>query len=485
MGVFGGGGADNLDYNMYSFPQLRAAVLGVDEEGIRVAANEWADLKRRLHERTGTLHVLIAKLQPAWDSPAGRQALAAFRAHRDWMAEIAKVAAWNEDQADQVQQARHKAVKAMKALDAQPGGPNPPGAPPTPNPAPAPAPGNRSSASPASDDWRQPHAVKIARYIYGQMAIAAASMARAPQDHKNIDLTSGPLGDRIPGDGPVAPNPAPARGPRSGQPQQGGPRSGSPSSNPSRIAPTAPGNPPPAPGVPGAVAPIPRRLPSPGAGAGRAHAPRPGGNPSTTPGQTTGRSWANPSTHGPHGDATAPPARGQAGEAPPGGRSGQQPDSPSPPPPPQHHPEGRTLGGSRPPTGAPTPTAAGGDVTPSTPPGVSAANPEPPSRPKAKKPGRPGPEANVMFVDQRTGNRPGGMIGRPAGQTSQPASTDPGPGVLGAQKHKPAKTPKPDWDVPERTTPREEPVVQERQATQQPGTRLEVTPPRGRPQSPA
>ena len=80
MGQFGGDGSEYLDFSSHTYEQLRAAVYGVSEEAVRVAGNEWADLKRRVNERVGTLHVAVSKLTPQWNSPAGEAALDAMRA---------------------------------------------------------------------------------------------------------------------------------------------------------------------------------------------------------------------------------------------------------------------------------------------------------------------------------------------------------------------------------------------------------------------
>lgn len=436
MGEFGGGGADNLDFSGHTYEQLRAAVYGVSEEAVRVAGNEWADLKRRLNERVGTLHVVVAKLAPAWDSPAGQQALEGFRAQRDWMAELARVAGLNEAQLDEVQTTRIEAVNAMRALDSQPGGPVPPGSRPRPAPSPGPAPGAGGWVDPASLDWRQPRAADIANRLYGRLAIAAASMAKPPANpqldpfeygaspdtasgtndgprYRSGNLTGGP-GSTVsrPGSGPVPPGvPAGTRS-SSGRRDPGNPR-------------PATGNPVAAPGTGGR-----REIVSPG------YVPVQGSS-----GGTAGR--------GPTFRDRGVPAVGRGGVLggrPPGvgGTTGH---------PTVGEPPGKVLGGGlRPPPGPPVPPApVPGEVPPPAGgiPGAGGAAGQPDRRGR-RRPGYERADPGT-FVDSRPGNAAGGKLPTPGG-TPRFA---PLPGTVGQQKPKPAEDdPHRDvWEVPETRSP--------------------------------
>lgn len=393
MRDFVGGGADNLDFSGYTYQQLRAAVYGVCEEAVRVAGNEWADLKRRLNERVGTLHVAIARLASVWDSPAGRQALDAFRTQRDWMAELARVAAVNEAHLDDVQAVRIAAVDAMRVLDTLPGGPVAPGARPRPAPVPGPAPQPGIWLEPASLDWRQPQAVMIANRLYGQLAIAAASLAVPPTVLQEI---SGQV------------DPVPQR------------------SNQQRTGEMTPGRTFVADRTSGGSSPWLQTLPL---TAGLNHVGFGAGFP-------TQRSAAALSGGGARGTGGRRFQQGgQVGSWPVGTASGasRQPASADPP--------GRVLGGgSRPASAVP-------EMPPLGPPGTGGQVGES-SGPAKRKRRYERAEADT-FVDKRFGNSAGGRLPTPG----EPGRFAPLPGTVGNQKHKPAADDPRRWEVDTRPSP--------------------------------
>jgi len=393
MRDFVGGGADNLDFSGYTYEQLRAAVYGVSEEAVRVAGNEWADLKRRLNERVGTLHVTIAKLTSVWDSPAGRRALDAFRAQRDWMAELARVAAVNEAHLDDVQAVRIAAVNGMRVLDTLPGGPVAPGAQPRPAPVPGPAPTPGIWLEPASLDWRQPQAVMIANRLYGQLAIAAASLAVPPSVLQEIsDPVDPPL--------------------QQGSGQQ---RAGGANQNPTYVADrTSSRNS--------------QWLQTLPLTAGLNDAGFGGGFPAQ-------RSAAARYIVGARGTGRRGLRQGgQIGSWPvgTGSTAARQPATTDP--------LGRVLGGgSRPASAVPEaplgPPGAGGPVGES-------------SGPTRRKRRYEQAEADT-FVDRRYGNAAGGRLGTPG----EPGRFAPLPGTVGNQKHKPAADEPREWEVDTRPSP--------------------------------
>ncbi len=393
MRDFVGGGADNLDFSGYTYEELRAAVYGVREEAVRVAANEWADLKRRINERVGTLHVAIAKLASVWNSPAGRHALDAFRSQRDWMAELARVAAVNEAHLDDVQAVRIAAVNGMRVLDTLPGGPVAPGARPRPAPAPGPAPASGIWLEPAALDWRQPQAATIANRLYGQLAIAAASLAVPPTVLEEISDPVDPVAQRSAQQGTGAGTP--------GRSFVADRTSGSDSPS-FQVRPLTVG-----------VNDV-----SPG-----------GGGPAR-------RSAAALHTWGARGARDRGPKQGDhVGNWPVGTGSGaaRQPTSTDPP--------GRVLGwGSRPASTAPEMPPLGPPAT-----GDPAGESSGPARRKRRYERA---EADT-FVDRRFGNAAGGSLPTPA----QHIDFAPLPGTVGNQKHKPAADDPHGWDVDTRPSP--------------------------------
>lgn len=434
MGDFAGGGADNLDYSSHTYARLRSAVYALTTDGPVVAQNEWADLKRRLNERIGTLHVAIAKLTPAWISAGGHQAIVALTAHRDWLTEFARVAAWNEERVADVEQARRNATLAMKALDAEPGGPQrPDSGSSTPRPTPGPDPD--PAADPASQDWRQPYAAKIANYVFGQMAVAAASLAKAPVEWKPVETGSRPDNGGIPGDGPVLPSGSSAGPTR--------PRSGpnAPTSpHPSRGGGSGPGNvigPPRAPSRP---------LPTPGTPLPPAGTSPPGG----AIGQARDRRSASPLPRRP---AETGATSGAAG-AHPGSRQSAAPghgtSRESVPPPPHQRATGRVIGGGLRPIGGSTPT--GGEPSQRIPSQLQThgqPDKDPPRR--RKKPGYERGEPET-FIDGRPRNPRGGII-RPATAAPAPVVVDPGRGIIGASKRRDNVEQNEPWSVPEPVMP--------------------------------
>lgn len=425
MGRVEGEGAENLDYSSYTYEQLRSAVYGVNADSVRVAANEWADLRRRLNERVGTLRVEIVKLGPAWDSPAGQQALKTLADQRDWMAEFARVASWNEERMTDVQDAYYKAIKAMRALDAEPD---------RPNPGPGQSPGSGTTTDPAASNWKQPHAVKIANYLYSNLAIAAATMAMPPSQPKDDPSSYGK--DGVPGEGPALPPTVTAPNSRS---HSGAEQDGSSASKSG--------------GPPGLVIrnPTPGRTPSPPDGRASATGPATGTKPSKSPGMVSGptahdRSATSAPTQVPRSGRGGVPSAGQASSGKPGfgrvitspwgtGQGGGPPavtDSGT-----------KTLGGGlRPPLG--TPAGPGpGQVPPGgmVHPGGAAGHG---GRAGKKKPGYERGEPDT-FRDSRHGNAAGGEVRN----SERRSAFDPLPGMLGTQRHQAGEQRRQPWEVPE------------------------------------
>ncbi|MGH8877980.1 MAG: PPE domain-containing protein [Stackebrandtia sp.] len=427
MGRIEGDGADNLNYTSWPYPTLRAAVYAIGDEGIRVAQNEWADLKRRLNDRIGTLHVAIAKLRPDWDSPAGRQALDALAAHRDWMSELASIAERNEIRMDAVAHARRKAVEAMRKLDAQPGGPQPPGQAGTPAPSPAPAATPPGTGEPVEADWRQPPAAKIASYVYSEIALAAATMSIPDRSQGDVGSPE-PLPGTGSGTGPPpspSPNPTPTTSTVSPDADRDSTPAGSktPTGTPGTVITgsahrTAPH------GI-GTKASGPRANATAGPGAVRDPAKVLGGANARTPGAGA----ANP-------PAGKSPTADRPGAAPPGpgGTPGQQHPTPSP----------REGAPSGPPRGsdAVPPPAAGQPPPPATPSAGSGYQHR--RRVKRRKAVHELTEPET-FAPLRAAGPPGGLIE----PTHRVVNTNPGPGVIGTNKSEAVEPAEQPWDVPD------------------------------------
>jgi hypothetical protein len=422
MGDFAGGGADNLDFSSHTYEQLRAAVYGVSEEAVRVAGNEWADLKRRLNERIGTLHVAVAKLTPAWDSPAGRLAIEAMRAQCEWLTELARIAELNESYLDDVQTTRVEAVTAMRALDSQPGGPVAPGTRARPAPSPGPATSAGGWVNPASVDWRQLPAVEIASRLYGRLAVAAASFAVPPSSPQEA-MVSGSLPD----DG----SPRSVSGSSAIGYGQSGPVSGTPGSTSGSTVP-GPGN----------------------DRTGRRDATAPGVGPGVPwwPGGRQGvASGADVTVRGPFNGLTGEgrvvrmPGLTSGGRGVLGGRPADI-GTGSPGNVAATALPGKVIGGGlRPPPGTVVPPA----TVPVEPPpagGIPGAGGAPgePGGPGRKKPGYERAERDT-FVDDRFGNPSGGGL-TTAGEASE---FGPLPGTVGQQKQQPTGGDQGDvWAVP-------------------------------------
>lgn len=404
-----GGGADNLNFSSHTYEELRTAVFAVDEEAIRVGANEWADLKRRLNERIGTLRVMIHKLEPDWSSGAGRQALSRLRGHLSRMQALAKTAHWNEDRFDTLYETYTKAVKEMRELDATRGG----------QAEVASNPGNNEPLPPNLADRRQPKAAKIAHDLYSEIAITSATLDLLENAGTGIDTGSG---TGSPDGASGSPDSGPGAGSRSG------------SSTPGTTT-----------GSPGTLAPPPSKAATPGGGpvlAGSSQArslTQPGGG--ANPGQTP--AGGNPNS----GFGVAPAARDEFGAAArsstgAGGPSGVGRGVIGPPRgtggvgAPPDGPGSRTLGGPPPRPGVATPGAG-------LPGGGQPAHPGMPGGTGGPGGGRDGPGRRTnyergepdLFVDKRHRAKP--VIGQ---QPTQPKPVNTGPGVIGQQKRKPADT---------------------------------------------
>lgn len=417
MGQFGGDGSEYLDFSSHTYEQLRAAVYAVSEEAVRVAGNEWADLKRRVNERVGTLHVAVSKLTPQWNSPAGQAALDAMRTQLEWMAELARVAGLNEARLDDVQTTRIESVIAMRALDSQPGGPVPPGTRSRPAPSPGPAPNAGGWVDPVSLDWRQPQAVAIANRLYGRLAIAAASLATPPSSPQEAVAL-----DDLPGGG----------APRSRSGGGGGAIRFGPSGLAAGV--TGPATPSPSTGwsvLPGGRGPA---VPAAGPGASRrvsvggqqAMASGDSGKDVTIPGSGIGATGTVSAAGKPGLSAGRGVLRGR----PLGVGTGSTGSTTA------AAPLGRVIGGGlRPAPGTPIPptTLPGGSPPP--PGGIPTAGgmSGQPGGPSRMKPGYERAEPDT-FVDSRSRNPAGGKL--PA--SGEATRFAPLPGMVGQQKSKPA-----------------------------------------------
>jgi len=417
MGQFGGDGAEYLDFSSHTYEQLRAAVYGVSEEAVRVAGNEWADLKRRVNERVGTLHVAVSKLTPQWNSPAGETALDAMRAQLEWMTELARVAGLNEARLDDVQTTRIESVIAMRALDSQPGGPVPPGTRSRPAPSPGPAPpGAGGWVHPASLDWRQPQAVEIANQLYGRLAIAAASLATPPSSPQEAVAL-----EDLSGTGP--------------QRSQSGGSSGAIRFGPSGLAPGVTGSAVPSPGSGRPVLPGWQVPAIPAVGAGTPWGV--GGLPGIAPGGSRKDMAIPGSGNRPAGTVSAARkpglvagGRGVLGGRPVGIGTGSTGSTTAAAPP------GRVIGGGlRPAPGTPIPPATVPDASPPPAGGVPATGGTSgqPGGPGRMKPGYERAEPDT-FVDERSRNPAGGKL--PGSREATRFA--PLPGMVGQQKAKPA-----------------------------------------------
>ena len=403
-----------LDFSGHTYEELRTAILAVDEEAIRVGANEWADLRRRLNDRISTLRVMIHKLAPDWDSPAGRTALGALRGHLDRMQNLAKAARWNEDRFDALHETYHKTMKEFRELDASPGGQaevvrNP---------------GDNEALPPNLADRRQPRAAQLAHDIYSQIALTSATLT-VPEPPSDIEG----LGDGTAGEGSGSPGYGSGAGPRSGSTPPGSSTGW---------------------GAPGVIAPPPSKAGSPDSlSRAPSGATRPSGRV-TVPGQTPATGSAPSSdTRGGFGvtPGTRPdmgaPGRGSSGSGgtsagrgvigAPGGGTGI---SGNPPPGGGNGPK-VIGGGPRPTVGSPAEPPPGASQ-----PGTPGAMP-PGAHGGAGRPGRgsPGRRTNYeqgepdTFRDTRHRTKP--VLGQPS-NPAKPVATD--PGVIGQQKQKPAET---------------------------------------------
>ncbi len=428
MGDFEGGGADNLDLSGYTYGQLRDAVFQIVGDDLQAASNYLADLKRRLHERVGTLHVVIAKLRPDWKAKGGEAALEKLDQQLKWMQEFARVTAVNEAAVDDLIKARHKAVAAMRKLDAMPGGPTPPGAKGKPSPSPAPAPPQTGYVDPSTLDWRHPYAVRAATPLYNLLAITNASFPMPPRNPFGIDPGSSTGSAE-------SPSRSPADGAGGGA---GGPASPDSTADPTVRVQSAPGATTPSP-VSGDSRPA-----GPNAGAEKAKpgvAPAPG---VIAPGANTGVGLPGAGGRRDSGASTGRPGFGRSGAGTGAGASagrglgtggarlgfaGEGVGSSGALP--EQELGARVLGGGpRPGVGAPADVGGQGAISPGG--GMS------PGTGGGAGRGRRGKKTNYeqgepeTFVDGRFGNAGGGEI-RPC---SQPKKFDAGPGVLGSQKHR-------------------------------------------------
>jgi len=461
MGDFEGGGADNLDLSGYTYGQLRDAVFQIVGDDLQAASNYLADLKRRLHERVGTLHVVIAKLRPDWKAKGGEAALEKLDQQLKWMQEFARVTAVNEAAIDDLIKARHKAVAAMRKLDAMPGGPTPPGAKGKPSPSPAPAPPQTGYVDPSTLDWRHPYAVRAATPLYNLLAITNASFPMPPESYDDpgrsvIDGGSGSGSDTA---GAAAPRTS-GSGIPSGSWTTGGRPGESHVSKTGRgeRGPVLRGSPPKA--VP----------PTAGAGtpavdAGRGVAGPNAGVGVVAPGGTVDHGGASVDRAGfDKGAATS--AEPSAGRSFGSGRASSTAS-----------PGGKVLGGgTRPVAGTEVGIGGPGDAAPGNgmPPSVGSGAGTNGRRAK-KKPGYEQGEPDT-FVGGGTANAAGGTIRQPGA----PRSFDPPPGMLGSQKHKPTADQQHEaWDIPE-TAPSPEGFPEELKSfTRKDGARFEVRRVRG------
>ncbi|MGH3734595.1 MAG: hypothetical protein ACRDT6_03070 [Micromonosporaceae bacterium] len=421
MAEVDGGGSQG--YTGYTFEELRTGMRTLRPDFMRVGSNQWGDLRRRLDERIGTLRVMIHRLAPDWESPAGTQALGKLRAHLTQMQALSKTARWNEILFDDLYDTYSQEMAKLRKLEEQPkrqaevtG-----------------SVGHSTDAlTPAQADTRQPAAAQIVYRMYGKLALTTLSL-RMPSDP---DYKPGP----DPGGGTgVPPGPAAAPGSGGGQPGRSGPSAGAPPVVPASKRGSTGSGPAGSGGWPAAALRPGVGVPPTTPAGGRAGASSPAASGSTgAPGGArgvpgVGGTGAVPGSRvpggvtrggvlGPGGGAggTGVPASGPG--APGGGGPGGTPASRAggPPGPGTPGTEAHGSGGPRHPGGVPhAPGGAGA--------GAGGGGGRPGRRTRYEQ-GDP-----ELFVDKRARAKP--VIGQ---QPDPGRPVDAGPGVIGTQKQKPA-----------------------------------------------
>ncbi|MGH3656564.1 MAG: hypothetical protein ACRDUA_07885, partial [Micromonosporaceae bacterium] len=319
------------------------------------------------------------------------------------------------------QETYYKAVKAMQALDAEPD---------RPNPSPGKSPGSGDYVDPATTNWKQPPAAKIANYLYADLAIAAATMAMPPEGGQedplgySDDPSGTPGGGSAPSPGAVGSGGTPDRGRSSGMPssKRGGAEPGLVITN----------------RTPDTPSPQVSHGPT-GATSGKAPlvgVPTSAGDRSTVSGPATTGSGGRTGT----GSVGKAPGAGLGGGKVISAPSGTAPAGGSPT---VTDPGTKTLGGGlRPPPGTPVPPGTGG-VPPGGMPHSGAGGAGQDGRAGKKKPGYERGEPDT-FRDTRGANMSGGEVrGAARGERFKPL-----PGMLGTQRQHAAQERAP-WEVPE------------------------------------